>query len=164
MRRGPGWTSWKLRYTIDGAPAGRRKLPARFAGRSWRACASWRRWCESRSQSRSVDRVGEQWPELIRRLAQAPLQGIIAAIMTRVKALSAGLLAGSVAAAAMTVTMLLLACLGVATPLVIIGDRLSVFISPGPFLSLMGKVGGYNHLKEVGVGSDRKSTRLNSSH
>ncbi len=42
--------------------------------------------------------------------------------MTRVKALSAGLLAGSVAAAAMTVTMLLLACLGVTTPLVIIGD------------------------------------------
>jgi len=73
--------------------------------------------------------------------------------MTRVKALSAGLLAGSVAAAAMTVTMLLLACFGVATPLVIIGDRLSVFISPGPFLSLMGKVGGYNHLKELGVGS-----------
>jgi hypothetical protein len=30
----------------------------------------------------------------------------------------------------------------VATPLVIIGDRLSVFIPPGPFLSLMGKVGG----------------------
>jgi hypothetical protein len=38
--------------------------------------------------------------------------------------------------------MLLLAVLGVATPLVIIGDRLSVFIPPGPFLSLMGKVGG----------------------
>src|SRR5262249_36841423 len=40
-----------------------------------------------------------------------------------------------------------------ATPLVIIGDRLSVFIPPGPFLSLMGKVGGYNHLKQLGVGS-----------
>ena len=49
--------------------------------------------------------------------------------------------------------MLLLAMLGVATPLVIIGDRLSVFIPPGPFLSLMGKVGGYNHLKQLGVGS-----------
>ena len=49
--------------------------------------------------------------------------------------------------------MLLLATLGVATPLVIIGDRLSVFIPPGPFLSLMGKVGGYNHLKQLGVGS-----------
>ena len=69
------------------------------------------------------------------------------------KTLSTGLLAGFVAAIAMTATMLLLACFGVATPLVIIGDRLSVFIPPGPFLSLMGKVGGYNHLKQLGVGS-----------
>src|SRR5205814_4187853 len=46
-----------------------------------------------------------------------------------------------------------LAVFGVATPLVIIGDRLSVFIPPGPFLSIMGKVGGYNHLKQLGVGS-----------
>ena len=54
----------------------------------------------------------------------------------------------------MTTAMLLLAWLfGVATPLVIIGDRLSVFIPPGPFLSIMGKVGGYNHLKQLGVGS-----------
>ncbi|MGE5212172.1 MAG: hypothetical protein ACM3NN_00630, partial [Nitrospirota bacterium] len=73
--------------------------------------------------------------------------------MTRPKAIAAGLLAGFVAAVVMTTTMLLLATLGVATPLVIIGDRLSVFISPGPFLSLMGKVGGYNHLKQLGVGS-----------
>jgi len=41
----------------------------------------------------------------------------------------------------------------VATPLAIIGDRLSVFIPPGPFLSIMGRVGGYNHLKQLGVGS-----------
>ncbi len=53
----------------------------------------------------------------------------------------------------MTTAMLLLATFGIATPLVIIGDRLSVFIPPGPFLSLMGKVGGYNHLKQLGVGS-----------
>src|SRR5213080_5111306 len=53
----------------------------------------------------------------------------------------------------MTTAMLLLATLGVATPLVIISDRLSVFIPPGTFLSLMGKVGGYNHLKQLGVGS-----------
>src|SRR5438128_8148305 len=53
----------------------------------------------------------------------------------------------------MTTAMLLLAMLRVATPLVIIGDRLSVFIPPGPFLSIMGKVGGYNHLKQLGVGS-----------
>src|SRR6266498_3595520 len=73
--------------------------------------------------------------------------------MSRTKVISAGLLAGVVAAIAMTAMMLLLACFGVATPLVIIGDRLSVFIPPGPFLSLMGKVGGYNHLKQLGVGS-----------
>ncbi|HEY2680193.1 MAG TPA: hypothetical protein VGI59_02645, partial [Candidatus Udaeobacter sp.] len=73
--------------------------------------------------------------------------------MIRTKAISAGLLAGFVAAVVLTTAMLLLAALGVATPLVIIGDRLSVFIPPGPFLSLMGKVGGYNHLKQLGVGS-----------
>src|SRR5437588_12338063 len=73
--------------------------------------------------------------------------------MRGTKALSAGLLAGLVAGIAMTVAMLLLACFGIATPLAIIGDRLSVFISPGPFLSLMGRVGGYNHLKQLGVGS-----------
>src|SRR5215469_2650447 len=69
------------------------------------------------------------------------------------KVISDGLLAGFVAAVVMTTAMLLLATLGVATPLMIIGDRLSVFIPPGPFLSLMGKVGGYNHLKQLGVGS-----------
>src|SRR5205814_5536121 len=69
------------------------------------------------------------------------------------KASVAALFAGFIAGIAMPVMMLLLACFGVGTPLVIIGDRLSVFISPGPFLSLMGKVGGYNHLKQLGVGS-----------
>src|SRR5215831_20618005 len=73
--------------------------------------------------------------------------------MSRTKAISAGLLAGLVAGIVMAATMLLLATLGVATPLMIIGDRLSVFIPPGPVLSLMGKVGGYNHLKQLGVGS-----------
>jgi len=73
--------------------------------------------------------------------------------MTRKSLFLAGLLAGFIAALAMTVVMLLLAWAGVATPLVIIGDRLSVFIPPGPFLSIMGKVGGYNHLKQLGVGS-----------
>ena len=73
--------------------------------------------------------------------------------LSRREAITAGILAGLVAAIAMTAMMLLLACFGVATPLVIIGDRLSVFIPPGPFLSLMGKVGGYHHLKQLGVGS-----------
>src|SRR3954452_18065256 len=73
--------------------------------------------------------------------------------MTKRKALLAGLAAGVLAALAMTVAMLLLASLGIATPLAIIGDRLSVFIKPGPFLALMGRVGGYHHLKQLGVGS-----------
>jgi DMSO/TMAO reductase YedYZ molybdopterin-dependent catalytic subunit len=74
-------------------------------------------------------------------------------MVTRTKAILAGLLAGLLAGIVMTAAMLLLAVLGVATPLVIIGDRLSVFIPPGPFLFLMGKLGGYNHLKQLGVGS-----------
>ena len=73
--------------------------------------------------------------------------------MSRTKAIFAGLIVGLLGGIVMTTVMLLLAELGVATPLVIIGDRLSVFIPPGPFLSLMGKVGGYNHLKQIGVGS-----------
>src|SRR6201987_4479933 len=73
--------------------------------------------------------------------------------MTKSKAVGAGLLAGLVAGITMTAVFLLLACFGVATPLFIIGDRLSVFIPPGPFLSIMGRVGGYNHLKQLGVGS-----------
>src|SRR2546429_8483585 len=74
-------------------------------------------------------------------------------VVSRTKAIFAGLVAGLLGGILMTTAMLLLAMLRVATPLVIIGDRLSVFIPPGPFLSLMGKVGGYNHLKQLGVGS-----------
>src|SRR5256886_2890036 len=73
--------------------------------------------------------------------------------MSRTKGIFTGFLAGLVGGIVMTAGMLLLSAVGVATPLVIIGDRLSVFIPPGPFLSLMGKVGGYNHLKQLGVGS-----------
>jgi DMSO/TMAO reductase YedYZ molybdopterin-dependent catalytic subunit len=74
-------------------------------------------------------------------------------VVSRTKAIFVGLLSGLLAGVVMTAAMLLLAVLGHATTLVIIGDRLSVFIPPGPFLSLMGKVGGYNHLKQLGVGS-----------
>src|SRR6478735_4221215 len=74
--------------------------------------------------------------------------------MTRMRAVGAGFLAGLVAGLLMTVTMLLLAWLfGVATPLVIFGDRISVFIPADTFLSLMGRVGGYNNMKQLGVGS-----------
>src|SRR5262245_31534949 len=70
------------------------------------------------------------------------------------KAAKAGLLAGVLAGLVMTLVMLLLIWLfGIATPLTIIGDRLSVLIKPGPFLQLMGRVGGYNHLKQLGVGT-----------
>ena len=73
--------------------------------------------------------------------------------LNRGRAAVAGLLAGGFAALLMTLMMLLLAwCFGMATPLTLIGDRISVFISPGPFLALMGRVGGYNHLKQLGVG------------
>lgn len=73
--------------------------------------------------------------------------------MSRSKAFLAGLLAGLVAGIAMTAGMLLLAYFGIATPLTIIGDRISVFFKPEPFLALMGRVGGYNQLKQLGVGS-----------
>ncbi|MEP6937294.1 MAG: molybdopterin-dependent oxidoreductase [Chthoniobacterales bacterium] len=67
---------------------------------------------------------------------------------------SAGLIAGTLAGLAMTVVMLLLAWLfGVATPLAIFGDRLSIFIPADTFLALMGGVGGYNHMKQLGIGS-----------
>src|SRR3954467_15107740 len=74
--------------------------------------------------------------------------------MTRLRAIGVGFLAGLIAGLLMTVTMLALAWLfGVATPLVIFGDRLSVFIPADTFLSLMGRVGGYNNMKQLGVGS-----------
>ncbi|MEP6811117.1 MAG: molybdopterin-dependent oxidoreductase, partial [Chthoniobacterales bacterium] len=70
------------------------------------------------------------------------------------KAVAAGALAGALAGIVMTVVMLLLAQMfGVATPLAVMGDRLSVFIPADTFLSLMGRVGGYNHMKQLGVGS-----------
>src|SRR5881398_4255613 len=75
-------------------------------------------------------------------------------MMSRSKAALRGLYAGLVAGIAMTLAMLMLAWLfQIATPLVILGDRLSVFISPKPFFWIMGRVGGYNHLKQLGVAS-----------
>jgi DMSO/TMAO reductase YedYZ molybdopterin-dependent catalytic subunit len=74
--------------------------------------------------------------------------------MSRGRAIGAGFLSGAIAGLVMTAVMLLLAWLfGVATPLAIFGDRLSVFIPADTFLSLMGRVGGYNHMKQLGVGS-----------
>src|SRR5438045_8059487 len=77
-------------------------------------------------------------------------------MMSRSRAGFSGFLAGLVAGIAMSFAMLLLAWVfQIATPLVILGDRLSVFISPKPFFWIMGRVGGYNHLKQLGVGSSR---------
>src|SRR5438876_10414261 len=74
--------------------------------------------------------------------------------MTRLRAIGTGFLTGLIAGLFMTVAMLVLAWLfGVATPLAIFGDRLSVFIPADAFLSLMGRLGGYNHMKQLGVGS-----------
>src|SRR3954454_5114646 len=74
--------------------------------------------------------------------------------MSRSRAVGAGLFAGLVASLLMTATMLFLAWLfGVATPLVLLGARVSVFIPADTFLSLMGRVGGYNNMKQLGVGS-----------
>lgn len=74
--------------------------------------------------------------------------------MTRPRVIGAGFLAGLTAGLLMTGTMLLLAWLfGLATPLAIFGDRLSVFIPADTFLALMGRVGGYNNMKQLGVGS-----------
>src|SRR5512133_1118576 len=74
--------------------------------------------------------------------------------MSKTRAPANGFFAGLIAGIAMTFTMLLLAWLfQIATPLLILGDRLSVFISPKPFFWIMGRVGGYNHLKQLGVGS-----------
>src|SRR5438309_7351204 len=74
--------------------------------------------------------------------------------MRRGRAIGAGFISGAVAGLVMTAVMLLLAWLfGVATPLAIFGDRISVFIPADTFLSLMGRVGGYNHMKQLGVGS-----------
>src|SRR6476659_1614891 len=75
-------------------------------------------------------------------------------MMSRSKPALCGLYAGLIAGISMTLAMLLLAWLfQIATPLVILGDRLSVFISPKPFFWIMGRVGGYNHLKQLGVSS-----------
>ncbi|MFL6594467.1 MAG: molybdopterin-dependent oxidoreductase [Chthoniobacterales bacterium] len=70
------------------------------------------------------------------------------------KRIGAGIIAGTLAGIVMTTVMLLLmSAFGIATPLTIMGDRLSVFFDVDSFLRLMGRVGGYNKMKQLGVGS-----------
>ncbi|HSH38761.1 MAG TPA: hypothetical protein VK993_08240, partial [Chthoniobacterales bacterium] len=74
--------------------------------------------------------------------------------LSRWRRSGAGLVAGTIAGVVMTAMMLLLAAaLGLATPLVLIGDRISVLLPVDAFLALMGKVGGYNRMKQLGVSS-----------
>ena len=74
--------------------------------------------------------------------------------VTRSGAIGAGFIAGLVAAVVMTTVMLLLmSLLEIAAPLTLFGDRLSVFFTADKFLALMGQLGGYNHMKQLGVGS-----------
>ncbi|MGI8482041.1 MAG: molybdopterin-dependent oxidoreductase, partial [Chthoniobacterales bacterium] len=66
--------------------------------------------------------------------------------------LGKGILAGLIAGVVMSTIMLLEAwLLGIATPLAIFGDRISAWIPADTFLALMGRVGGYNHMKQLGV-------------
>ena len=70
--------------------------------------------------------------------------------VSRAQRIAGGALAGAIAGVVMTTVMLLLASLlGVATPLTLIGDRLSVFFTAENFLALMGRVGGYNRMKQL---------------
>ncbi|MDQ6914164.1 MAG: molybdopterin-dependent oxidoreductase, partial [Verrucomicrobiota bacterium] len=75
-------------------------------------------------------------------------------MMSSQKHVGAGFLAGAIAGLVMTVVMLVLASIfNLATPLAILGDRLSVLFTPERFFWIMGRVGGYNHMKQLGVGS-----------
>ncbi len=73
---------------------------------------------------------------------------------SRWKGLAAGLLAGLVAAVLMTLALLLLRYLfGVATPSELVGDRIAPLLPVETFIDLLGRFGGYNNLKKIGVGS-----------
>ena len=71
---------------------------------------------------------------------------------SRWKLAGAGLWPVLLAGIVMTTVMLFIASIfGVATPLAIVGDRLSVFFHADTFLDLMRRVGGYNRMKQLGV-------------
>jgi DMSO/TMAO reductase YedYZ molybdopterin-dependent catalytic subunit len=72
--------------------------------------------------------------------------------MTLSKRLWSGLLAGIVAALAMTIVMILLRqLLGIPTPSEMFGDRMVPTYRADEFLGLLGKLGGYNRAKQIGV-------------
>ena len=68
--------------------------------------------------------------------------------------LGAGLLAGLVAAILLTLVLLLLRSLfGIATPSELVGDRIAPLLGIEKFFELLGRFGGYNQLKQIGVSS-----------
>lgn len=72
--------------------------------------------------------------------------------MGRGKKLGAGLLAGFTGALLMTLVLVLLRYLfGVATPSELVGDRIAPLLGVDRFLELLGRFGGYNNLKQIGV-------------
>lgn len=74
--------------------------------------------------------------------------------ISRGSTLGTGLLIGLVAALLMTLSLLLLRyAFGLATPSELIGDRIAPTLSVDTFISLLDRAGGYNHLKQLGVGS-----------
>ena len=73
---------------------------------------------------------------------------------SRIQALGAGLLAGLIAALTMTLALLLLRYLfGAATPSELVGDRIAPLLPVETFIDLLVRFGGYNNLKQMGVGS-----------
>ena len=65
-----------------------------------------------------------------------------------------GAVSGALAGVVMTTVMLLLASLfGIATPLTLVGDRISALMDVEDFRALMGRVGDYNRMKQLGVAS-----------
>lgn len=65
----------------------------------------------------------------------------------------AGLVAGLIAALLMTLVMIALRVgLRISPPPESIPDRLAPMIPVGTFLPLLGRVGGYNRLKQLGIG------------
>ncbi|MBA3805032.1 MAG: hypothetical protein H0X14_04890, partial [Acidobacteria bacterium] len=72
----------------------------------------------------------------------------------RLKTLGAGLLAGLAATILMTLVLLLLrSVFGIATPSELVGDRIAPLLGIEKFFELLGRFGGYNQLKQVGVSS-----------
>jgi len=75
-------------------------------------------------------------------------------LVSRLKALGWGALAGTVAALLMTLVLLVIrSAFGVPTPSEMAADRLAPTISVDTFIKLLTRFGGFNNLKKIGFGS-----------